>query len=88
MKTMHNTLRFSTLLALAFAGCGSGSGERTIKPYKMEMQQGNVVTPTMGPSVKSESTQAASARQKAADDSLQNEKAPGLFERTLEMIGF
>ncbi len=80
MKTMHNTLRFSTLLLeLSLVGCGSR--ERKIKPYKMEIQQGNV-------SLKSESTQAAPARQEAADDSLQNEEGPGLFERTLEMIGF
>ena len=46
MKTMHNTIRFFTLLsAILLFGCGSG--ERTIKPYKMDIQQGNVVTSEM-----------------------------------------
>jgi outer membrane protein assembly factor BamE len=43
---MHRILRFFTLLsAIALVGCGSG--ERTIKPFKMEIQQGNVVTSEM-----------------------------------------
>jgi outer membrane protein assembly factor BamE len=46
MKTMHNTLRFFTLLLmLALVGCGASVP--TIKPYKMDIQQGNVVTSEM-----------------------------------------
>ncbi len=43
---MHKTLGFFTLLlTITLVGCGSG--ERTIKPYKMDIQQGNVVTSEM-----------------------------------------
>jgi outer membrane protein assembly factor BamE len=46
MKTMHNILKLLTLLmVVTVVGCGSG--ERTIKPFKLEIQQGNVVTSEM-----------------------------------------
>lgn len=43
---MHNFLRFFTLvLALLLAGCGATLPK--VKPYKMDIQQGNVVTSEM-----------------------------------------
>jgi outer membrane protein assembly factor BamE len=45
MKTMHNILKFLTLMMMVtVVGC---AGERTIKPFKLEIQQGNVVTSEM-----------------------------------------
>ena len=42
---MNNNLKFLTLLMMVtVVGCG---GERTIKPFKLEIQQGNVVTSEM-----------------------------------------
>jgi outer membrane protein assembly factor BamE len=45
MKSMHNILKFLTLMMMVtVVGC---AGERTIKPFKLEIQQGNVVTSEM-----------------------------------------
>ncbi len=43
---MHNNLKFLTLLMMVTV-VGCSTGERTIKPFKLEIQQGNVVTSEM-----------------------------------------